>query len=50
MKENTGYPSIDKPWMKYYDLKGEKLFLHKKYIYELAYEENMDNLNSIAIY
>ena len=19
MKENTGYPHIDKPWMKYYD-------------------------------
>lgn len=49
MKEKTGYPSIDKPWMKYYDLKGEKLFLPKKSIYELAYEENKDNLNSVAI-
>lgn len=47
--EKTGYPSIDRPWMKYYTLESDTLVLPKKSIYELAYDENKDNLKNIAI-
>ncbi|MCH5353137.1 MAG: AMP-binding protein [Acutalibacter sp.] len=45
----TGYPSIDKPWMKYYDTTFDERNLPKQTIYELAYSRNKDNLSNIAI-
>lgn len=48
-KEMTGYASIDKPWLKHYNLKNNEIELPKKTIYEFAKESNKDNMNNIAI-
>ncbi len=50
-KENlTGYPHIDKPWMKYYkDLKFDIKDIPNMSIYELAYESNKENMKETAI-
>lgn len=45
----TGYPSIDKPWMKYYDTLFDETSLPKKTIYELAYSRNEYNMSNIAL-
>lgn len=48
-KKLTGYPSIDKPWLKYYEVGDNKIVLPNKSIYEFARENNEDNLKNIAI-
>lgn len=48
-KKVTGYPSIDKPWLKYYEVGENKINLPNKSIYEFAKQRNEDNLKSIAI-
>lgn len=45
----TGYPSIDKPWLKYYDTDFDESQIPEISIYQLAYEANKDNLDDIAI-
>lgn len=45
----TGYASIDKPWLKYYDADSVILDLPKIKAYDYMYEKNKDNLNDIAI-
>lgn len=45
----TGYPSIDKPWLKYYDTDFDESQIPEMSIYQLAYESNKDNLDDIAI-
>ena len=45
----TGYASIDKPWLKYYDLLDNNIVLPNKSIYEFARESNENNLDNIAI-
>lgn len=47
----TGYPSIDKPWLKYYDgvvLKNQKA-AQKKTVWQEVYENNGDFGNGIAL-
>lgn len=48
-KELTGYPSIDKPWMKYYDRTFEENNLPQMTIFELAYSRNKENMSNVAI-
>lgn len=44
-----GYPSIDKPWLKYYDKEVINFDLPNKSVYEFAFEANQDNMNNIAL-
>lgn len=45
----TGYPSIDKPWLKYYSEEAINEPLPESSIYEIIFERNQDNLNRVAI-
>lgn len=45
----TGYPSIDKPWLKYYSEKTINVPLPKCTIYESIYENNRNYPNDIAL-
>jgi len=45
----TGYPSIDRPWMKYYSKDALSSALPKCTAYEYLYEKNKDNLRDIAL-
>ena len=46
-QKKTGYPSIDKPWMKYYP-KDRELFQHMG-LYQYLRERNKDNLDNDAL-
>lgn len=46
---NTGYPSIDRPWLKYYSDEAINGTLPECSIYEYLYENNKDYLSDIAI-
>ena len=48
-KELTGYPSIDKPWLKYYDEKAINTPLPKCNMYEYLYQCNNDYLDNTAL-
>lgn len=48
-KELTGYPSIDKPWLKYYSEEAISAPLPECTIYEYMYENNKDYPNDIAL-
>ena len=48
-KPLTGYPSIDKPWMKYYEFSTSDLPTPECTIYEYLWENNKDYPNDIAI-
>lgn len=48
-KHRTGYPSIDKPWLKYYSKEAINAPLPKCTIYEYLYENNKDYPNDIAL-
>ncbi len=48
-KELTGYPSIDKPWLKYYSEEAINAPLPECSIYEYMYENNKDYPSDIAI-
>jgi len=48
-KKLTGYPSIDKPWMKYYSNIDIDNAIPDKSMYELLLEQNNDRQDSIAI-
>lgn len=45
----TGYPSIDKPWLKYYSEEAINAPLPEGTIYESLYENNKDYLNDVAM-
>lgn len=47
-KEKTGYPHIDKPWMKYYDQKQQKSYNPNISMTEYIKELNKNNGNLIA--
>lgn len=50
MKEQmTGYPSIDKPWLKYYSEKAINTPLPECTMYEYVFNLNQDNLDGPAI-
>ena len=45
----TGYPSIDKPWLKYYSDEAKEEKIPKYTIYEAIVKANQDNLNRTAL-
>ncbi len=48
-KELTGYPSIDKPWQKYYSEEAINASLPECTIYEYLWENNKDHLDDVAL-
>ncbi|MBQ0098910.1 MAG: acyl--CoA ligase [Oscillospiraceae bacterium] len=48
-KELTGYPSIDKPWLKYYTEEAINASLPDCTVYETIYNGNKDYLDDIAL-
>lgn len=48
-KKLTGYPSIDKPWLKYYSKEAINALLPECTIYENLWENNKDHLDDIAL-
>ena len=47
--EMTGYPSIDKPWLKYYSEEAINAKLPECTIYEYLWENNKDHLDDVAL-
>lgn len=45
----TGYPSIDKPWIKYYSEEAVNAILPTISIYNYLWDKNKDQLNDIAL-
>ena len=48
-KKLTGYPSIDKPWLKYYREETVNADLPICTIYEYPYENNKNTLDNVAM-
>lgn len=48
-QSSTGYPSVDRPWIKYYSEKIINAKLPECSLYEYLYENNKEHLNEIAI-
>ena len=48
-KKLTGYPSIDKPWLKYYSEEAINTEIPKCSIYENLYNGNCNHLSDIAL-
>ena len=48
-KKLTGYPSIDKPWLKYYSEEAINAPLPECTIYEYLWENNKDYPGDIAL-
>ena len=48
-KKMAGYPSIDKPWLKYYTAIPDNLPDPGMSMYEFLYENNKDRLDNIAL-
>jgi len=45
----TGYPSIDKPWLKYYSKDAFEASLPECTVYEYFWENNKDHLKDVAL-
>ena len=45
----VGYPSIDKPWFKYYANNQLNINITEKTAYQLIYEANRNNLDKVAL-
>lgn len=45
----TGKPSVDKPWLKYYERTFDESEIPQKSIYQLAKDENKYNMKNVAI-
>ena len=45
----TGYPSIDKPWLKYYSEEDHEIKIPECTIYQNIYNHNKDHLNETAL-
>ena len=45
----TGYPSIDKPWLKYYNEDSINVTLPKCTVYEYLLEKNKDGIDDVAL-
>ncbi len=45
----TGYPSIDKPWLKYYSEEAINAPLPQCTLYDYLWENNKDHLNDVAL-
>ncbi len=48
-KKLTGYPSIDKPWLKYYSEEAINAPTPECTMYEYIYNQNQDNLDRVAM-
>ncbi len=48
-KTMTGYPSIDKPWLKYYSEEAKNAPLPECTVYEYLWENNKDHQSDIAL-
>ncbi len=48
--KNTGYPSIDKPWLKYYSQEMIGAPLPECTMYEHIFHKNQDNLDRTALH
>ena len=48
-KKLTGYPSIDKPWLKYYSDSVERIDLPVGSTYQYLVENNSEDQDDIAI-
>ncbi len=48
-KTLTGYPSIDKPWLKYYREEVNGIDIRTQTMYQFIYESNKNRLNNTAI-
>lgn len=48
-KNLTGYPSIDKPWLKYYTEEAVNAVMPKCAIYDYLLESNKNHLSNIAL-
>lgn len=48
-KEKTGYPSIDRPWLKYYSEEVADSHLPECTVFENIYQHNFQHLNDIAL-
>ena len=48
-KELTGYPSIDKPWLKHYSEQELNMDIPICSLYDYLYSNNKDNLSGYAI-
>ena len=48
-KKLTGYPSIDKPWLKYYSEEAINAPLPECTIYEYLWDNNKDHLYDVAL-
>lgn len=48
-KKLTGYPSIDKPWLKYYSEEAINVPLPECTIYEMLWQNNKDHLTDVAL-
>lgn len=44
----TGYASIDRPWLKYYE-QGQRVTIAGKSVYEVLYERNHDHAEQVAL-
>ena len=49
LQDMTGYPSIDKPWLKYYSQEIIDASLPECTIYEHIFNNNQDNLDRTAL-
>ena len=45
----TGYPSIDKPWLKYYSEEAINAPLPEMTLYQYIWENNKDHLSDVAL-
>lgn len=45
----TGYASIDKPWLKYYDMLPKDVEIPNVSLYRYIYDNNKNNLNDVAL-
>ena len=48
-KKLTGYPSIDKPWLKYYSEEAINAIVPKCSIYQNIYNGNIEHLSDVAL-
>ena len=48
-KKLTGYPSIDKPWLKYYSEEAINALLPQCTLYDYLWENNKDHMDDVAL-
>ena len=49
VKQQTGYPTIDRPWDKYYEKEFKEEDIPNMSIYQLALESNKENMQKTAL-